>query len=72
MMPYVMLGYTKIAEEQGAFGGKAALDILKGAAPASIPVTANKQAKVFINPRLAASAGIVFKPELVRSAQVAK
>jgi ABC-type uncharacterized transport system substrate-binding protein len=72
MMPYVMLGYAKIAEEQGAFAGKAALDILKGTPPASIPVTANKQAKVLINPRLAAAAGIVFKPELVRSAQVAK
>jgi ABC-type uncharacterized transport system substrate-binding protein len=72
MMPYVMLGYAKIAEEQGAFGGKAALEILKGTPPSAIPVTANKQAKVFINPKLAATAGIVFKPELVRSAQVVK
>ncbi len=72
MMPYCMLGYTKIAEEQGAWAGKAAIDILKGAAPASIPVAANKQAKIFINPRLAAKAGIVFKPELVKVAEVTK
>jgi ABC-type uncharacterized transport system substrate-binding protein len=72
MMPYVMLGYTKIAEEQGAWAGKTTLKILEGAAPASIPVAANKQAKIFINPRLAAKAGIVFKPELVKMAEVAK
>ncbi len=72
MMPYVMLGYTKIAEEQGAWAGKAAIDILKGATPASIPVAANKQAKIFINPALATKAGIIFKPELVKVAEVAK
>ncbi len=72
MMPYVMLGYTKIAEEQGAAAGKMALEILKGKPPSAIPVVANKQAKIFINPRLAARAGIVFKPELVKMAEVVK
>ncbi len=72
MMPYVMLGYTKISDEQGAFAGTAALEILKGAAPSSIPVAANKKAKILINPRLAAKAGIVFKPELVKVAEVTK
>jgi ABC-type uncharacterized transport system substrate-binding protein len=72
MMPYVMLGYTKIAEEQGAFAGSAALQILKGTPPASIPVTSNKKAKIFVNPKLAARAGIVFKPELIKVAEVAK
>jgi hypothetical protein len=72
MMPYAMLGYTKIAEEQGAFAGSAALQILKGAAPSSIPVTPNTKAKIFINPKLAAKAGIVFKPELVKVADVVK
>ena len=72
MMPYVMLGYTKMAEEQGVFAGKTALEILKGTPPSSIPVVANKQAKILINPRLAARAGIIFKPELVKVAEVAK
>ena len=71
LMPFVMLGYTKIAEEQGIWAGKAAIDILKGTAPSAIPVTANKQAKIFINPKLAAKVGVVFKPELVTNAQVA-
>jgi len=72
MMPYVMLGYTKIAEEQGAWAGKTALEILGGKAPASIPVAANKQAKILINAKLAGRAGIVFKPELVKIAEVVK
>ena len=71
LMGYVMLGYTKIAEEQGIWAGKAALDILKGTAPSAIPVTTNKQAKIYINPKLAAKASVVFKPELVKNAQVA-
>lgn len=72
MMPYVMLGYTKIAEEQGAFAGKAAIDIMKGTAPSSIPVASNRQALILINPKLAATAGILFKPALVKIATVAK
>jgi ABC-type uncharacterized transport system substrate-binding protein len=71
LMPYVMLGYTKIAEEQGIWAGKAAIDILRGTAPNAIPMTSNKQAKIYINPKLAAKVGVVFKPELVKNAQVA-
>jgi ABC-type uncharacterized transport system substrate-binding protein len=70
MMPFVMLGLTKMGEEQGVAAGQAALAILKGAAPASLPVTQNKQAKILLNPALASKAGVLFKHELVRTAQV--
>jgi ABC-type uncharacterized transport system substrate-binding protein len=63
---------TKIGEEQGAWAGKTALAILKGKAPSSIPVAANKEAKLFLNVKIASRAGIVFKPELVAAAQVIK
>jgi ABC-type uncharacterized transport system substrate-binding protein len=72
MMPYAMLGMTKIAEEQGILAGKMALAILKGAAPSSIPVTQNKEAKLYLNVKLASRAGIVFKPELVKAAEILK
>lgn len=72
MMPYAMLGLTKLPAEQGIFAGKAALAILKGAAPASIPVTTNKEGQIFLNVKLASKAGIVFKPELARNAVVLK
>jgi ABC-type uncharacterized transport system substrate-binding protein len=72
MMPYAMLGMTKIAEEQGIWAGKAAVAIVKGAAPSTIPVTQNKEAKLFLNVKLASRAGIVFKPELVKAAEILK
>jgi ABC-type uncharacterized transport system substrate-binding protein len=72
MMPYSMIGMTKIAEEQGIWAGKTTLSILKGSAPSSIPVAANKQAKLYANVKLASKAGIVFKPELIRNAEVIK
>jgi ABC-type uncharacterized transport system substrate-binding protein len=70
MMPYAMLGLTKIEEEQGAWAGTTALRILKGTAPSAIPIASNKQSKIFMNVKLAAAAGVVMKPEIVRSAQV--
>jgi len=72
MMPYAMLGMTKIAEEQGILAGKMALAILKGTAPSAIPVTQNKEAKLYLNVKLASRAGIVFKPELVKAAEILK
>ena len=70
MMPYAMLGLTKIEEEQGAWAGQTALEILRGKQPAAIPVAANKQSKIFMNVKLAQAAKIVFRPEIVRTAQV--
>jgi ABC-type uncharacterized transport system substrate-binding protein len=70
MMPYAMLGLTKIEEEQGAWAGQTALAILRGAAPASIPIAANSQSKIFMNVKLAQAAKLVFRPEIVRTAQV--
>jgi ABC-type uncharacterized transport system substrate-binding protein len=70
MMPFAMLGLTKIEEEQGAWAGTTALRILKGEPPSAIPVATNKDSKSFINVKLATKAGVVFRPELVRSAAV--
>ena len=72
MAPFAMIGFTKVAEEQGVWAAKSSLDILKGTPPSAIPIAANKQAKIVVNPRLAAKAGVVFKSELLRNAVVAK
>jgi ABC-type uncharacterized transport system substrate-binding protein len=71
MMPYAMLGFTKIEDEQGIWASATALRILKGEAPSATPVTPNKDSKIFMNPKLAGKAGVIFKPEVVRSATVA-
>ena len=72
MMPYAMLGMIKSPEEQGIWAAKAALGILRGKAPAAIPVSANKESKLYVNVKLASKAGVVFKPEIVSNAQVIK
>ena len=71
-MPYTMLGMTKIAEEQGLWTGKAALQIMKGTPVSGIPMTQNKEYKLFLNVKLASKAGVVFRPELVKNATVLK
>jgi hypothetical protein len=72
MMPYTMLGYTKVPEEQGQWAAAAVIQIVGGKAPNAIPVAPNKQAKIFINPKVASKAGVVFSPDLVKNAIVAK
>jgi len=72
MMPYAMLGLTKVAAEQGIWAGKSALAILKGEKPSSIAITTNKEGQIMVNVKLASKAGVVFKPELVRNAVVVK
>lgn len=72
MAPYSMVNFSKVAEEHGVWAAKAALDVMKGASPASIAIAKNKQSKIVLNPKLAAKAGIVFKPDLLRNAVVSK
>ncbi len=70
MMPYAMLGIVKVAEEQGVFAAKAALEILRGKKPTDIPIAQNKLGKTILNVKLASQAGITFKPALLKNAQV--
>lgn len=72
MMPYAMLGLVKVAEEQGIWSARAAVDILQGTPPAKIAIVQNKQGKTMINLKLSEKGGVVFKPELTRNAQVVK
>lgn len=72
MMPYAMLGMTKVAEEQGIFAGKAAAQILKGTSPASIPPTENRNYDLYLNVKVASRAGVLFRPELLKNAKVIK
>ena len=67
-IPYVLLAQTGIAEEQGWWAGKTALDILAGRDPADIPITRNKESRIYLNMRLAARLGIKFPVELIERA----
>ena len=71
MAPFAMVNFAKVAEEHGAWGAKTALAIIGGTAPSAIPIAKNKQSRIVLNPKLAVSAGVVFKPELLRNAVIA-
>ncbi len=57
MSRFVLIGYTKLAEEQGEWAAKTALRILDGTSPADIPITRNTQGRLVINARVAEGLG---------------
>lgn len=61
MMPYVVLGVTKIAKEHGIWAAASARNILSGSNPNDIPVTKNKESNKWLNLHLANK--INFKPD---------
>jgi ABC-type uncharacterized transport system substrate-binding protein len=63
MMPYAVLGVTKVAEEHGIWAAKTAKKILSGSAPADFPVTRNQLSNTWINKKLAEIIG--FSPDSV-------
>jgi ABC-type uncharacterized transport system substrate-binding protein len=63
-----LLGVVNIGEEQGWWAGKTALRILDGTAPSAIPVTTNKNTRVYVNTYLAKKLGIKFPLDLLEKA----
>lgn len=57
MARFALIGYTKLAEEQGEWAAKAALRILDGTSPADIPIARNKQGRLIVNARVAEGLG---------------
>lgn len=58
MMPFTMLGVTKVPEEHGEWAGKTALAILGGVAPSDVPIIANSRHDVWINEQILGAAEI--------------
>jgi ABC-type uncharacterized transport system substrate-binding protein len=57
MSRFVLIGYTKLAEEQGEWAAKTALRILDGTSPSAIPIARNTQGRLVINARIAEGLG---------------
>ncbi len=64
MMPFTLLGITKVPEEQGEWAAKVALYIMDGAAPSSIPIVANSRRDIWVNEAILKATSI-FLPERV-------
>jgi ABC-type uncharacterized transport system substrate-binding protein len=56
--PVVFLGATRSAQEQGQYAASAALKILNGTPPSSIPIVGNVEANIIINMKIANKLGI--------------
>ena len=69
MMPFTMLGMTKIPEEQGIWSAQAALAILDGTSPSDIPIIANRQWDVWVNDALLDVARVSLPSGLARQAK---
>ncbi len=68
VMPFVMIGYLKIPEEQGAWSAETALKILGGAKPIDIPIASNKTGKIMLNAKIAEKANVKLPYEVMQSA----
>jgi len=68
VMPYVLVGYLKVPEEQGIWAATAALKILDGAKAGDIPIEPNKEGNLMLNAKLAEKAAIAIPADLIQAA----
>ena len=69
MMPYSMLGFTKIAEEQGELAAEAALSILNGVDISKIAIVPNRKWDIWTNTALLNASGIKLSEGLLRKSK---
>lgn len=70
MAPLATMTIGKIPEEQGEWAAETALAMLAGTPVSSIPITHNRRGRLLLNLRLSQPLGIVFKPALIRNAEI--
>ncbi|MBW9266168.1 MAG: hypothetical protein K1565_11640 [Candidatus Thiodiazotropha sp. (ex. Lucinisca nassula)] len=69
MMPYTLLGLTKIPEEHGEWAALVALAILDGTKPSEIPIVSNRKWDIWINHTILEQSGIRLPESLLRKAK---
>lgn len=70
MLPYALVVYAHVPEEQGTYAATTALRILGGEKPIDIPVKHKNQAKVWVNLEIAEKLGVVFPISVLKNAEV--
>lgn len=68
MAPYVMLGFSKMPEEQGEWAAQAALQILAGTPASEIEWVVNTKGSLTINGRIVEALGVLIPHELLELA----
>ncbi len=69
MVPYAVLGLTKIPEEQGEWAAQVALYILDGENPADIPIVSNRKWEIWINQNILKQTDIQLPHALIKKAK---
>jgi ABC-type uncharacterized transport system substrate-binding protein len=69
MMPYTILGLTKVPEEHGEWAALAALEILHGTNPTDIPIVSNRKWDIWVNRSILERTRIRFPDSLLRKAK---
>ncbi|MDX2507734.1 MAG: ABC transporter substrate binding protein [Gammaproteobacteria bacterium] len=69
MIPYVLLGFLQVPEEQGQYAAKTALRILAGESPDAIPIVNNQRVNASVNLDMAEKLGVIFEIGFLRNAQ---
>ena len=69
MMPYSMIGYTKIPEEHGQWAATSAVAILSGTRTSDIPLVTNRKFDTWVNNNLLNGANIQLSDQLLRKAK---
>ena len=70
--PFVLIGYAKLASEQGEWAAGAAEQILQGKSPKDIPVTHNQKGQLYLNMSIAGKMGVQFPLEMLKASKIVK
>lgn len=69
MMPFSTIGFTKIPQEHGEWAAQTAIEILKGKSPRDIPIVANRDWDLWLNPAHLQSTQLKLPRKLLRKAK---
>lgn len=69
LMPFVVLGYLKMPEEQGDWAAATALKILGGATAGDIAIVKNEKGIIVVNAKIMGATGVELPYEIIESAE---
>lgn len=70
VMPFALLGMTKVPEEQGVWAGKTAVQVLGGADISKIKIVENHKSNIFINKKLHEKLHLPIPDSIIKAAKI--
>lgn len=69
MLPFSMLAFSQVIQEQGEYSAQVAVEILNGAKPSDFPIISNRKWDLYINEELLSQVDIDIPSDLLRKAK---